>query len=102
MLSNRRLLIVAALIAFAVPALGSGPSLAATVTCPRVTFPPILDGRLDDWPPLPQIVIADAGDWHAAAPQYSDYGGPSDISADVRLAWDSRRPAEMPPVPAPG
>jgi hypothetical protein len=65
-------------------------SRAETVACPRVAFAPVLDGRLDDWPPLPQIVVADASDWQAASPQYAEYGGPRDISAEVRLAWDGQ------------
>lgn len=70
--------------------LASQLSLAATVSCPRAAFPPVLDGHLDDWAPLPQIVIADATDWHAASPEAAGWGGPRDMSADVRLAWDSQ------------
>lgn len=60
-----------------------------SVICPRVANAPALDGRLDDWPALPQIVISTVDEWRPAATQYSEYGGPQDISADVRLAWDS-------------
>jgi hypothetical protein len=72
-----------------------GPLLAATVAdsttivCPQVTFPPTLEGRLDDWPALPQAVLATAEDWRPAAPQYAEYGGPDDVSGEVWLAWDS-------------
>ncbi len=63
---------------------------AEAVVCPRVVYSPILDSRLDDWPPLPQFVIAESSDWHPAAVEFGEYGGPEDISADVRLAWDDQ------------
>jgi hypothetical protein len=66
------------------------PAAASAVECPRVAFSPVLDSRLDDWPPLPQIVMADPGDWHPSSAEFAQYGGPEDISANVRLAWDSR------------
>ncbi len=62
---------------------------AAPVVCPRVAAPPVLDGHLDDWPALPQMVIASPDEWHPADPRYTEYGGPDDISAEVRLAWDN-------------
>jgi len=58
--------------------------------CPHTSSPPSLDGRLDDWPALPQIIMATADEWRPAAAQYAEYGGPQDVSAEVRLAWDSR------------
>ncbi len=60
------------------------------IICPRVVTGPVLDGRLDDWSPLPQVVMASAEDWHPAAPQFAVYGGPQDISAEIRLVWDNR------------
>jgi len=60
------------------------------VACPRIAFSPVLDSRLDDWPPLPQIVIAGPADWRPAAAQFAEYGGPEDISAEIRLAWDNQ------------
>ncbi|MCJ7752388.1 MAG: beta-galactosidase, partial [Armatimonadetes bacterium] len=60
------------------------------VTCPRVAFSPVLDSHLDDWSPLPHVVMAVPTDWRPAAAQFSEYGGPEDISAEVRLAWDSQ------------
>lgn len=63
---------------------------AAPTVIPHPLLPPTLDGRLDDWPALPQIVIADAADWHPAAPESAHYRGPDDISAEVRLAWDNQ------------
>jgi len=63
---------------------------AAEVACPRAAFKPVLDGRLDDWPRLPQLVLTGAEDWHPAAAQFAEYGGPQDISGSVRLAWDNQ------------
>lgn len=60
------------------------------VVCPRVASPPTMDARLDDWPPLPQAVMAATEDWHPAAAESAHYGGPEDVSLEVRLAWDSR------------
>jgi hypothetical protein len=57
---------------------------------PRVLAPPTLDGRLDDWAPTPQLVMADSDAWQPASPQFAEYQGPSDISAEVSLAWDSQ------------
>ncbi|MFB3882241.1 MAG: beta-galactosidase [Armatimonadota bacterium] len=78
------------LVSAALLALASQPSLADTTPCPRLAYPPVLDGRLDDWAPLPQLVVADAQYWHPAAPEYAEYGGPLDISSDIRLGWDSQ------------
>ena len=60
------------------------------VTCPRVAFSPVLDSHLDDWPPLPHVVMAAPTDWRPAAAQFAEYGGAEDISAEVRLAWDNQ------------
>ncbi len=81
---------IALIVAMTAMVAGAGASLADTIACPRIPVPPVLDGRLDDWPPLPQLVIADASDWNAASPQFAQYGGPRDVSAEVRLAWDSQ------------
>lgn len=69
-------------------ALACSQGAAEVVDCPRVAFGPVLDSRLDDWPPLPQIVMADPGGWHPSSAEFEEYGGPEDVSADVRLAWD--------------
>jgi hypothetical protein len=61
-----------------------------TIACPRVEFSPSLDGRLDDWPPLPQAIIDTSSDWHAASADSPEYGGPEDASADLRLSWDAQ------------
>lgn len=68
----------------------AGWAASGPVVCPRVAVPPTLDGRLDDWPPLPQVVIASAEAWHPASAEFADYGGPEDVSAEVHLAWDER------------
>lgn len=60
------------------------------VTCPRVAFSPVLDSHLDDWPPLPHVVMSVPTDWRPAAAQFAQYGGTEDISAEVRLAWDNQ------------
>jgi len=65
-------------------------SHADTIACPKVAFAPALDGRLDDWPPLPQMVIAGADYWQPASSTYAEYGGPRDISAEIRMEWDSQ------------
>ena len=57
--------------------------------CPHTASAPSLDGHLDDWPALPQIIMATADEWRPAAAQYAEYGGPQDISAEVRFVWDS-------------
>ncbi len=75
--------------------LGALAAVAQPVTgregvCPRAAFPPVLDGRLNDWQPLPQLVMSDTTYWQGAAVEYAEYGGPDDMSAEVRLLWDSR------------
>jgi hypothetical protein len=60
------------------------------VICPLVVTGPTLDGRLDDWPPLPQVAVGSASDWHPAEARFAEYGGPPDISADLRFCWDNR------------
>ena len=62
----------------------------APVACPHAAAPPVLDGHLDEWSPLPQAVMATAEDWRPAASQFAEYGGPKDISADLRFLWDNR------------
>ena len=68
----------------------SAATPASAVACPRVEVAPTLDGHLDDWPALPQAVIAEPGDWRPASERFAEYGGPGDISAEVRLAWDNQ------------
>lgn len=62
---------------------------AAGIAVPRAINPPTLDGRLDDWPTVPLVTMGDAAAWHPAAPEFAEYGGQDDISAEVRLAWDN-------------
>jgi hypothetical protein len=62
----------------------------AQASCPRVAARPVLDGRMEDWPPLPQVVMVGPEEWHPTAAEYADYGGPEDLSGEVRMAWDSR------------
>jgi len=90
MCQDRLSLVPRMLVVGAILVMATQLSLAATVSCPRAAFPPVLDGHLDDWAPLPQIVIADATDWHAASPEAAGWAGPRDMSAEVRLAWDSQ------------
>jgi hypothetical protein len=80
-------LLIMVLSAFAAPA---QPLPAAQIACPRAVFPPVLDGRLDDWPRLPQVVISGVGQWQTAAAQFADQGRPEDISAEARLVWDNQ------------
>jgi len=70
-------------------AVASGSALAAAsapIMVPRALNPPTLDGRLDDWPATPLMSLAGASDWNSST---VEYGGPEDISVDVRLAWDN-------------
>ena len=62
----------------------------AEIDCRRVAFSPVLDGRLDDWPRLPQAAMAESEDWRPAEPRFAEYGGPEDISAEIRVAWDNQ------------
>lgn len=62
----------------------------ANIDCRRAAFSPVLDGRLDDWPRLPQAVVSGPGDWHPADPRFAEYGDPEDISAEIRVAWDNQ------------
>ncbi len=87
--AQRTFIMLTLAVAAALSVIG-GISSAETLVCPRVAYPPVLDGRLDDWPALPQVVIADAASWRAASPQYAVYGGPRDVAAEVRLAWDGQ------------
>ena len=57
--------------------------------CPRVNPPPVLDGRLSDWPALPQVVLASKEDWHPTAQEFAEYGGPDDLAAEFWAAWDA-------------
>ncbi len=66
------------------------PPPGAQTVCPRAAFPPVLDGRLDDWQHLPQLLIAGPEQWQTAAAEFAEYGGPEDISAEVRLIWDNQ------------
>lgn len=60
------------------------------ILCPRAAFPPVLNGRLDDWQRLPQLRISSPQQWQTAAAEFAQYGGPEDISAEVRLLWDNQ------------
>jgi len=79
--------LVMVLSAFAAPA---QPLVDSEIACPRASFAPVLDGRLDDWQQLPQVVISGAEQWQTAAVEFADQGGPQDISAEVRLVWDNQ------------
>ena len=59
------------------------------LSCPRVSPPPALDGRVSDWPALPQVVLASKEDWHPAAQEFAGYGGPDDLAAELWAAWDA-------------
>jgi len=86
----RPLLVGLLLPLFLTPASAQPLPASQEVICPKVVFSPTLDGRLDDWPPLPQVVIAGATEWHPAAAEFATYGGPEDISTDVRCVWDNQ------------
>ena len=60
------------------------------LSVPRAAAAPTLGGRLDDWASGPQLTLAQAGDWRTASTEAAQYGGAEDISAEVRLAWDSQ------------
>lgn len=77
------LLALSLLAASAWPASLAGPG---NVTSARVAFAPTLDGRLDDWPPLPQVIIGEDAVWHSIA----QGGRDATDTADVRLAWDQQ------------
>lgn len=49
----------------------------------RLPAPPTIDGALDEWKDIPAISLG-----AAEAGNIEGYGGPDDLSADVRLAWD--------------
>ncbi len=66
------------------------PLQQSEVVCPRAAFSPVLDGRLEDWPRLPQALISGAESWHPAAAEFAQDGGPEDVSVEVRLAWDNQ------------
>lgn len=71
-------------------AMWTAPAAAEEIACPRAIFSPVLDGRLDDWPRLPQAIAADPEDWRPSAAEFADYGGPADVSWEVRTAWDNQ------------
>ena len=77
-----------ALFASALIASAAAPGQAPLI-CPHTASAPSLDGHTDDWPALPQIIMASVDEWRPAAAQYAEYAGPQDISAEVRLVWDS-------------
>ena len=80
-------LLVMFLTASAAPA---PPPRGAEIACPRAAFPPVLNGRLDDWQRLPQLAISGPDKWQTAAAEFAEYGGPEDISAEARLIWDNQ------------
>ncbi len=59
------------------------------LSCPRMSPPPTLDGRVSDWPALPQVALASKEDWHPAAEAFAEYGGPDDLAAELWAAWDA-------------
>ena len=56
------------------------------IVVPRAINPPSLNGRLEDWPARPLLSLADASYWNSPS---VGYGGPEDLSAEVRLTWDN-------------
>jgi len=56
---------------------------------PRLKKAPVVDGVDSDWPNIPPAVLgADRGDFFVL--REGAWGGPQDLSAKVRLAWDHR------------
>ena len=82
--------VILAVLFLKVSAAAAQPSVSSEVACHRAAFSPTLDGRLDDWPRLPQVVTGGPEDWHPADARFAEYGGPDDISAEVRLAWNNQ------------
>jgi|GEM_PF-2940011 len=78
-----------ALLGLAALCLPARHSAASELICPRVPAAPILDGRLDDWQPLPGAAVNTQEAWQNAAAAFAEYGGPQDLSAEIRIAWDN-------------
>ena len=78
-----------ALLCLAALCLATRHSAASELICPRVPAAPILDGRLDDWQPLPGAAVSSEEAWQNAAAAFAEYGGPQDLSAEIRIAWDN-------------
>jgi hypothetical protein len=85
-----RSIIASVVLAAVLTAAGSVPAAGQPIACPRAVFAPVLDGRLDDWPRLPHALAGDSGSWHPAAVEFAEYGGPEDVSWQLRLAWDNQ------------
>jgi hypothetical protein len=81
--------VVLCLVLLALTVTQGGALPEAEAPCPRVAFRPVLDGDLDDWARLPQVVMGQAEEWYPAAAEFAEYGGPEDVSAEVRFAWDN-------------
>ncbi len=82
---SRRVLLCA-FVALVVACNVGGAALNVPRPVARVLEPPMLDGKLDDWPATPLMVLASAADWNSPT---IEYGGPEDVSAELRLAWDA-------------
>lgn len=53
---------------------------------PKIAKPPVIDGKLDEWPPdKPTIPAASL---HAELFNPALYGGPDDLASDAWFAWD--------------
>ena len=85
-----RLAVALTLLSLGLASAQTAPAPSAEILCPQVSASPALDGRLDEWPALSQVVMASPDEWHPASPQSAEYGGPEDVSAEVRMAWDQR------------
>ena len=77
------------LLGLAALCLPAGHSAASALICPQIPAPPILDGRLDDWQPLPGAAVNSQEAWQNAAAAFAEYGGAQDLSAEIRIAWDN-------------
>lgn len=76
--------------------------------CCQTASPKFIDGRFNDW--TESFITLNRWDWRAVEGKKPVYGGPFDLSATVRLAWDKTylylaiavvddvfRPAKEPP-----
>jgi hypothetical protein len=53
----------------------------------RLATPPVIDGRLDEWPGAPAFRLG--GDVPDTVRVEKGYGGAADCAAEVRLGWDA-------------
>ncbi len=63
-------------------------SAAAPYVCAKTPTPKFLDGRLTEWSE-PFITLGPSA-WRAEAKGKAVYGGPTDLSATLRLSWDAK------------